>query len=140
MGKDGKNERRLRRWKWGRRRRRWGRRRRRWSEEEGATGSMLSGKMVTWQVNKVMIKNTEVLRPFGVNFCGTDNFSYQSSSPKKCLKGNKKEREREKEDRGREPFVRVRPPRRSVRREGEGGEMRVVVKEREAERGKGVER
>ena len=90
MGKDGKNERRLRRWKWGRRRRRW-------SEEEGATGSMLSGKMVTWQVNKVMIKNTEVLRPFGVNFCGTDNFSYQSSGPKKCLKGNKKERERERE-------------------------------------------
>ena len=90
MGKDGKNERRLRRWKWGRRKRRW-------SEEEGATGSMLSGKMVTWQVNKVMIKNTEVLRPFGVNFCGTDNFSYQSSGPKKCLKGNKKERERERE-------------------------------------------
>ena len=88
MGKDGKNERRLRRWKWGRRRR--------WSEEEGATGSMLSGKMVTWQVNKVMIKNTEVLRPFGVNFCGTVNFSYQSSGPKKCLKGNKKERERER--------------------------------------------
>ena len=57
---------------------------------------MLSGKMVTWQVNKVMIKNTEVLRPFGVNFCDTDNFSYQSSGPKKCLKGNKKERERKK--------------------------------------------
>ena len=89
MGKDGKNERRLRRWKWGRRRRRW-------SEEEGATGSMLSGKMVTWQVNKVMIKNSKVLGPFGVIFSGTDHFSYQSSGPKKCLKGNKKERERKK--------------------------------------------
>ena len=89
MGKDGKNERRLRRWKWGRRRRRW-------SEEEGATGSMLSGKMVTWQVNKVMIKNTEVLRPFGVNFCGTDNFSYQSSGPKNASKGIRRERGRER--------------------------------------------
>ena len=65
-----------------------------------------------------------------------ENVFYKLLLQVKCLEGNKEERE--KEDRGREPFVRVRPPRRSVRREG--GEMRVVVKEREAERGKGVER
>ena len=52
-------------------------------------------------------------------------------APKNASKGIRR-REREKEDRGREPFVRVRPPRRSVRREG--GEMRVVVKERERQR------